>query len=109
MSAQAYTRPVLLCVFCMNIGKALKLCRSAKDLSLEEVAERAQISVSYLSRIENQQREPNLALVTKIGAALEIPVAVLVFLASDSEELIGLDEETEKQFANLALELIRRT
>jgi transcriptional regulator with XRE-family HTH domain len=93
----------------MNIGKALKLCRSAKDLSLEVVAERAEISVSYLSRIENQQREPTLALVSKLAGALTVPMPVLVFLASDPDELSGLDERSERQFSNLALELIRRS
>ncbi|NHB10077.1 helix-turn-helix transcriptional regulator [Burkholderia cepacia] len=93
----------------MNIGKALKLCRTAKDLSLEAVAERAEISTSYLSRIENQQREPTLTLVSKLAGALSVPMPVLIFLASDSQELRGLDAETEKQFADLALNLIRHS
>ncbi|HEM7875423.1 XRE family transcriptional regulator [Burkholderia contaminans] len=93
----------------MNIGKALKLCRTAKDLSLEAVAERAEISTSYLSRIENQQREPTLTLVGKLAGALSVPMPVLIFLASDSQELRGLDAETEKQFADLALNLIRHS
>lgn len=93
----------------MDIGKALKLCRTAKDLSLEAVAERAEISVSYLSRIENHQREPTLSLVGKLADALAVPTPVLIFLASDSNELSGLDAETEKQFAELALKLIRQS
>ncbi len=93
----------------MNIGKALKLCRTAKDLSLEALAERAEISVSYLSRIENQKREPTLSLVSKLADALAIPVPVLVFLASDSGELTGFDAHMERQFADLALNLIRQS
>lgn len=95
--------------FGMNIGKAIKLCRSAKDLSLETVAERAGISVSHLSRIENQKREPTLPLIGKIAKALAVPMPVVIFMASDAEELKGLDEKTEKRFEQLALDLIRHT
>lgn len=93
----------------MNIGRALKLCRAAKDLSLETVAERAGISVSHLSRIENQKRDPTVPLVGRIAAALGVPTPVVVYLAADRSELSGLDERAEKQFADLALELIRQT
>jgi len=93
----------------MNIGKALKLCRSAKDMSLEAVAEGAEISVSYLSRIENKQREPTLDIVSKLANVLAVPMPVLIFLASDASELRGLDAQTEQQFSTLALELIHRS
>jgi transcriptional regulator with XRE-family HTH domain len=93
----------------MNIGKALKLCRSAKDMSLEAVAEGADISVSYLSRIENKQREPTLDIVSKLANVLAVPMPVLIFLASDASELRGLDAQTEQQFSTLAFELIHRS
>ena len=92
----------------MNIAKALKICRSAKGLSLETVAERSGISISYLSRIENQKREPTLPLIERLASALSIPVAILIFLASDPEDLKGLDAQTEKRFSQLALELMRQ-
>jgi transcriptional regulator with XRE-family HTH domain len=92
----------------MKIGKALKLCRSARDLSLEVVAERAGISTSYLSRLENDKREPSLALIGKVAEALNIPVPVVVFLAAEPGELKGMDKQTEQRFADLALGLIRQ-
>lgn len=92
----------------MKIGKALKLCRSARDLSLEVVAERAGISTSYLSRLENDKREPSLALIGKVAEALNIPVPVVVFLAAEPGELKGMDKHTEQRFADLALGLIRQ-
>lgn len=92
----------------MKIGKALKLCRSARDLSLEIVAERAGISTSYLSRLENDKREPTLAMIGKVAEALDIPVPVVVFLAAEPGELKGMDKKTEQRFAELALDLIRQ-
>lgn len=92
----------------MNIGKALKLVRSAKDLSLENVAERSGISVSYLSRIERDERQATMPLVAKIAEALAVPVAIVVFLGSDAGELKGLDKNTERRFSELALDLMRQ-
>ena len=92
----------------MKIGKALKLCRSARDLSLEIVAERAGISTSYLSRLENDKREPTLAMIGKVADALAVPVPVVVFLAAEPGELKGMNKKTEQRFAELALDLIRQ-
>ena len=92
----------------MKIGKALKLCRSARDLSLEIVAERAGISTSYLSRLENDKREATLAMIGKVADALDVPVPVVVFLAAEPGELKGMDKKTEQRFAELALDLIRQ-
>jgi transcriptional regulator with XRE-family HTH domain len=91
----------------MKIGKALKLCRTAKNLSLEDVAVRAGISVSYLSRLENDKRDATLVLLSKVAEALDVPAPVIVFIASDPSELKGLDKETEARFSELALSLIR--
>ena len=92
----------------MNIGKTLKLCRTAKDLSLETVAKRAGISTSYLSRLENDKAEPSLALVSKVAEALEVPVPVIIFLASDDNDLKHMDKKMEQRFSELALGLIRQ-
>lgn len=103
-----HTRPTSLFKVDMKIGRALKLCRSARDLSLEIVAERVGISVSYLSRLENDKREPSLVLVGKIAEALSVPLPVIVFLAAEPGELKGMDEQAEQRFADLALRLIRQ-
>lgn len=91
----------------MNIGRALKLCRSAKNLSLESVSEQSGISISHLSRIENQKREPTLLMVSKIAESMGVPVPVVVFLASDKAELEGLDDESRQRFSEIALGLLR--
>lgn len=92
----------------MNLGKALKICRAAKNLSLDEVSSRTGVSASYLSRVENGKREPPLELVSKLAAALELPPALLIFLASEPEEIQGIDQATAQRFSDLALELLRR-
>lgn len=91
----------------MNIGHALKLCRFAKKHSLEELAERAGLSPSYLSMIESGKREPTLASVEKLAKALEVPAPILLFLAAEKGDLEGLDEDTAARLAAAALDVVR--
>ncbi|MCB0060450.1 MAG: helix-turn-helix transcriptional regulator [Gammaproteobacteria bacterium] len=91
----------------MNIGHALKICRSAKNLSLESVATGAGFSRSYLSMIESGRREPTLSAMEKIAAALNVPLPIILFIAADSEEIEGLDSETIQRLSSAALAVMR--
>jgi len=91
----------------MKIGHALKVCRSAKHLSLDQLADTAKLSQSYLSMIESGKREPTLSSVEKIAKALEVPIPILLFLAAEKDELLGLDAETANRLSAAALELMR--
>lgn len=44
--------------------------------------------------LENNKRDPTLSTLTKVAQALEIPVGLLFFLASDQEDLGPIDEKT---------------
>lgn len=91
----------------MNIGHAIKMCRSAKNLSLESLADSTDFSRSYLSMIESGKREPTLKTVEALAKALAVPVPILLFLAADSGELEGLDADTAKQLSAAALDVMR--
>ena len=52
---------------------------------------RAECSVSYLSMLENNKRDPTLSMVTKIAEALHVPVGVLFVMASEEKELGNID------------------
>ena len=63
-------------------------------------------SVSYLSMLENSQRDPTLSTVSKIAQALGVPVEILFFLGADKSELAGIDKGLAGQLAMTALELL---
>ncbi|MFG9941109.1 helix-turn-helix domain-containing protein [Pseudomonas aeruginosa] len=42
----------------MNVGQAIRLCRTQRGVSQSTIANRANCSVSYLSMLENNKREP---------------------------------------------------
>lgn len=90
----------------MNVGQAIKMCRSRRGLSQTELAIRAQCSVSYLSMLENSQRDPTLSTVEKIALALNVPIGILFFLAADKNELAGIDKELAGKLAMTALEFL---
>lgn len=91
----------------MNIGHALKITRSAKKLSLETLAERAELSQSYLSMIESGKREPTLSSIQKIASALGVPMPILLFLAADKDELEGIDAETARRMSAAVMDVMR--
>jgi transcriptional regulator with XRE-family HTH domain len=63
----------------MNIGRAIKEIRSAKDISQAEIEKRSGIRREYLSKIESGELN-NLTLRTlwKIARALGVQVSVLI-------------------------------
>ena len=63
------------------------MCRMNKGLKQAQLAELAEISVSHLCLLEKDKRDPSLSAVNSISKALEIPVSVLVFLASQYDDI----------------------
>ncbi len=89
-----------------TLGSAIKLCRTKRNLTLSELAEKTGLSVSYLSYIEKGKRTPNLDVLDKIAQALEMPLNLLVFLATDRSELVEIDKTIAERLSFLVLELI---
>lgn len=90
----------------MNLGGAIQMCRTRRQLSLAELARLADCSVSYLSMLENSKRDPTLSTVQKIAAGLRIPVEILFFLGAERGELSGIDQDLAGRLAMTALDLL---
>lgn len=61
-----------------TIGKKLKTLRLKKGLKRSSVASKAGISYDYLTKIENGQRSPNIAMLERICNAVGISVEQLL-------------------------------
>ena len=57
-----------------NIGEKIKKKRLEKHMKQNELAERAEISNTFLSDIENCRSEPSIKTLEKIAGALEIDI-----------------------------------
>lgn len=90
----------------MDLGRAIKLCRTQRDLSQAKLANIAGISISYLSLLERGKRDPTLSTIQAIATALKVPVTILVFLAADNEETLELGTELQEKLSFVALKLL---
>lgn len=90
----------------MNVGQAIKLCRTRRGISQADLAQLAECSVSYLSMLENNKRDPTLSTITKIAHALRVPVGIIFFLGAENGELQGIDRSLQGDLARTALELL---
>lgn len=93
----------------MKLGKAIKLCREQKGYNRSELAEKANLSVSYVSLLENDKRDPSLSKVEKIAGALGMPISVLLFLAKNKSEFESINPELAEKLSLLSLKLMEKT
>ena len=68
-----------------RIGKAIRVVREARNQRLGEVAEKAGVSVPFLSLVEKGEREPSLDVVVRLSVALKLPVDVLLLLTQSGK------------------------
>lgn len=67
----------------VQLGASLRRLRSARKLSLRNLAERTGFSASFLSQVENGQASPSIASMERIAAALGVTMGQF-FQATES-------------------------
>tara|TARA_R110001592_G_C13013731_1_gene736934 strand:- start:146 stop:433 length:288 start_codon:yes stop_codon:yes gene_type:complete len=90
----------------MDLGGTIRQCRNVKKLTLAELSEKCGISVSHLSLLENNNREPSISAVEAISKSLGLPLSVLVFLASQKNEVSELSASHIETLSNNIMELM---
>jgi XRE family transcriptional regulator, regulator of sulfur utilization len=71
----------------MKIGNKIREIRIGNKIDQGELARLCGISQAYLSQIENNNRHPNIAILKKISANLNIPFAVLCYLVLEVDDI----------------------
>ncbi|KIL49355.1 helix-turn-helix domain-containing protein [Jeotgalibacillus soli] len=67
------------------IGRKIHKIRKKRGLTLSELADRANISKSYLSNIErNLKQNPSILVMEKIATVLDVELHTLLEITSDS-------------------------
>lgn len=75
----------------MNIGRAIRYARAARDISQQQLAAKAMISTSYLSLIESGRKDPSIPMIRAIAASLGISEDVLMLTAIDYSAIRATD------------------
>lgn len=90
----------------MNVAHAIKICRAAKNLSIEALSNESGLSKSYISMIENGKRAPSMEAIETISKALGIPVVVLLMLAAEKSEISTLSPELVSELQKSVLDVL---
>jgi transcriptional regulator with XRE-family HTH domain len=61
-----------------TLGERLRTLRGQADLTLAQVADRAELSVSYIADIEHDRRVPRLDALQRIAAVFEQDAVTLL-------------------------------
>jgi transcriptional regulator with XRE-family HTH domain len=73
------------------LGEALRLLRTFHDLNQTETAKKLGISKSYLSEIENEEKQPTLALLQKYSNEFDLPISSIMFFAESVDSKTSYD------------------
>lgn len=95
-------------------GKRIKELRQNLGLSQEELAERAEISSRYLSRVEMGQQFPSIDTLVKLANALNVELKDFFEFAHEipnvrelKETLDGLLKEADEDRLRLLVKVVR--
>lgn len=83
----------------MDLGNSIKEFRLKKGYKQNELADKCDMTQAYLSKIENNQKEPALSLLHTIATALEVPLPVLFFAALTADDIAPQKQEAFKIIA----------
>jgi transcriptional regulator with XRE-family HTH domain len=80
----------------MDLGNTIKSIRKSKGIKQNSFAELCDISQTYLSQIESNQKEPNISTLKTICINLKVSLPILFFLSLDEKDI---PEQKKQAFA----------
>lgn len=75
-------------------------------MSQMDLAEKANISTSYVSLIEGGKRDISISMVENIATALDTTAEIILFMAADKEKLVNIDAKFADDLSMSILELL---
>lgn len=79
------------------LGARIREMRQGKSLTLSELAEKTQLTASYISQVERDLIDPSLTSLRKISKALDAPI--YAFLSSDECQHVVIKANERKKLA----------
>lgn len=79
------------------LGTRIREMRQGKSLTLSELAEKTQLTASYISQVERDLIDPSLTSLRKISKALDAPI--YAFLSSDEYQHVVIKANERKKLA----------
>jgi transcriptional regulator with XRE-family HTH domain len=85
----------------MNTGKIIKLIRVADGLGQGELAQKLNISRTYLCQIENGRKQPSLSFLKHFSQRFSIPLPLLVLGEQIQDENNEIFHELREIFVKI--------
>lgn len=86
------------------LGSKIRNKRSEKNMSLKELAEKIDLTASFLSQIERDLAEPSITSLRKIANALDVPIFYFLMTDEDSSPVVRKNERKTLRFPESHLE-----
>lgn len=75
----------------LAIGETLREVREVKGYSLSELSLKTGLNKSYLSKIENNKRDPSINVLYSICESIGLPLGLFILL-SERKEVEGFED-----------------
>lgn len=92
--------------FTLIVGKRIRKARKAKNLTLEELAERCGLHPAYIGQLERGERNATIATLESVSYALNVPIERFVEYITPG---MASQETAANECYNLILEQTPRT
>jgi transcriptional regulator with XRE-family HTH domain len=86
-----------------TFGEEIRRRRRAAGLTIEQLAERSELSVAYISSVENGRRDPSLSTLLALAKGLRAPLADIVGGKAWRGELTSAQSEAAHLFGKVPL------
>lgn len=77
-----------------QLGRTIRILRQAKSLKVSELATQSEVSVPFLSLVENGERNPSLEVLGRIASELGVPSETLFMMGMGKGSLKSTDQRT---------------
>lgn len=81
-----------------RFGQRLKEIRSSRGMTQAQLAEAAQVTISYITRLESGMSAPGIDLVARFAEALGTEIADLLPMTAPPDDLAVMRRQAKKLF-----------
>lgn len=79
----------------MSLGARIRLTRTQKGITLQELSDRSGLSKGFICQLENDKASPSLQALEKLAGGLTVPIAYLFLTSGDKVHVVRESERQE--------------
>ena len=92
-----------------SVGKRIRSLRTEHGLTLTELSEKVNLSVSYLSQIERDKTTPSLSTLTHIAGVFNVGLRHFFETATEAIRIVRSQEQWDGDESHISMRRLRRT